>query len=331
MPRILSFIILTVFSHSAFSQEEMHPFVEQAKETSLYSENVDWPMVNTEFSKLIGDGKTIDELKPGLQYLINSLRDKHASVRNASDHSFVVYYTGDSEPNNRDGQFIDTVVNDLNARFSYQLLSNDVGYLRVVGIGPQFGIKENADLIRSGVKDLDKNGATKWIVDLRYNGGGNMNPMISGLAPLLGDGFIGGSVDANGNMHREYNIKAGQFYDTGNLVCEMDSKPEIEPTAKIAVLVSRYTISSGEIVAVAFKGRNNTRFFGEESAGYTTGNGYDQLSDDLILVISQSVFVDRNKKVYHEKVGVDEHIEFQHNTSLTGDQQVEQAIEWLNE
>lgn len=331
MPRILSVIILAVFSLSAFSQEEMHPFVEQAKETSLYSENVDWPMVNTEFVKLIGEGETIDELKPGLQYLINSLRDKHASVRNANDHSFVVYYTGDSEPDNRDGKFIDTLINDPNARFSYQLLGSDVGYLRVVGIGPQFSIKENADLIRSGVKDLHTKGVTKWIVDLRYNGGGNMNPMLSGLAPLIGDGFIGGSVDAKGNMHREYNIKAGQFYDTGNLVCEIDSKPEIEPTAKVAILISRYTISSGEIVAVAFKGRNNTRFFGEESAGYTTGNGYDQLSDDLILVISQSVFVDRNKEVYYGEVGVDEHMEFQHNTLIQGDKQVARAIEWLDE
>ena len=96
-------------------------------------------------------------------------------------------------------------------------------------------------------------------------------------------------------------------------------------------MLSRYTISSGELVAVAFKGRPYTRFFGESTAGYTTGNSYEHVTNDLILMISEDVFMDRNKVTYHNKVKVDELIEFQHNTTLEDDNQVNRAVKWLNE
>ena len=99
----------------------------------------------------------------------------------------------------------------------------------------------------------------------------------------------------------------------------------------MAVLLSRYTISSGKLVAVSFKGRDNTIFIGEETAGYTTGNGYDKIDDELVLVISQSVFIDRNKNRYNSNVGVDENLEFQHNVNIVDDNQINRAKDWLNE
>ncbi|MFT6809253.1 MAG: carboxyl-terminal processing protease, partial [Saprospiraceae bacterium] len=56
-------------------------------------------------------------------------------------------------------------------------------------------VKKNTIKIRNGIIDLHGRGAKKWILDLRYNRGGDINPMIAGLAPLIGDGNIGGSVD----------------------------------------------------------------------------------------------------------------------------------------
>ncbi len=100
---------------------------------------------------------------------------------------------------------------------------------------------------------------------------------------------------------------------------------------KVAVLLSRYTISSGEMLAITFKGRPNTTFIGEETAGYTTGNGYDVVSDELALVISQDIFIDRNKQRYDKNVGVDFAIAFQHDTSMEDDKQINKAITWLNE
>jgi len=307
-----------------------HPIVLKAKETSLYADKVNWNEVNTKFIALTKEKEKTEELREGLQYLINSLGDKHGHFRSAKDNSIIVSYNGEkSEEDNRNSKFVNTVINDVSAKFSYKLLDNGIGYLRIVGIGSG-DVKEQSDFIRQGLIDLKSKGVDKWIVDLRFNGGGNMEPMISGLAPLIGEGFIAGSIDKK-NEIRDYTIEKGQFFNYGRLACEMDILPKIKTNEKIAVLLSRYTISSGELVAIAFKGRENTVFIGEETAGYTTGNGYDNINDDLVLIISQDIFIDRNKNKYEGKVGVDEKIEFQHNVNLENDNQINRAKEWLNE
>ena len=72
----------------------------------------------------------------------------------------------------------------------------------------------------------------------QINGGGNMEPMISGLAPLIGEGFIGGAIN-NRNEIRDFKIENGQFFNYGRLSCEMDRNPQIDAKEKVAVLLSR--------------------------------------------------------------------------------------------
>lgn len=325
----ISLIVIMVLALSSCKAQKkevtFHPIVLKAKETSLYTDRIDWEKVNTKFISLT---KNNNELKDALQYLINSLGDKHASVRSAKDHSFIAYYTGPDKGNDtRDYKFLNTVINDISAQFSYQLLGDNIGYLKVVGIGPG-NVKEQADFIRKGVKDLNAKGVDKWILDLRYNGGGNMEPMLAGLAPLVGKGFIAGAINKTDDI-RPYTITNGQFFNHGRLACEMNNTPKIATDEKVAVLLSRYTASSGELVAVAFKGRANTKFIGESTAGYTTGNGYDKINENMLLIISQDVFIDRNKNRYDKYVEVDEQIPFQHNTTIENDNQIDRAIAWL--
>ncbi len=323
---IIAFLLLNACQ--AQEKTVFHPIVLKAKETSLYTKNINWEEVNKKFVNLTEGKETVEDLKPGLQYLINSLGDKHAQIRSPKDHSLIVYYTGEIKgEDNREPEFINTVINDITATFSYQLLDNNIGYLKVVAIGPG-DVKAQADHIRSGLIALKAKGVDKWIVDLRCNGGGNMEPMISGLAPLIGEGDIGGSIDIEGNIS-PLKIKNSEFYNYNRLACSMPNVPKIKTSERVAVLLSRYTVSSGEMTAIAFKGRENTLFIGEPSGGYTTGNGYDMVSDDLALIISKSVFIDRNKKKYDGRVDVDVFSEFQHLKDLKNDHQIEKATLWL--
>ena len=333
MKKILYILTTTLLLCSCKWQKRaiaFHPIVLKAKETSLYADKVDWKKVNTEFIALTTGKESIEDLKEGLQYLINNLDDKHAQFRSVKDNSIIVSSTGNVRGNdNRISEFTNTVINDALAKFSFKALGNGIGYLKIVGIGPG-DVKKQSDFIRQGLIELKAKGVDKWIVDLRYNGGGNMEPMISGLAPLIGEGFIAGAINRD-NEIRDYTIENGQFYNYGRLVCKMKNLPKMGSNEKVAILLSRYTISSGELVAVAFKGRKDVIFIGEETAGYTTGNGYDKVSDDLALVISQDVFIDRNENKYINKVGVDIDIEFQHNVDLDNDYYISRAQIWLNE
>lgn len=332
MKKILNILFLSFFIVSCQKKEEkieFHPFVLKAKETSLYTNNVDWKTVNNKFIKLTKGKETVAELKEGLQFLINSLGDKHAAIRSTKNYAIVVGYKGAVAPDNRKPSFVNSVINDLSIPFSYQLLANNTGYLKIVGVGPG-DVKQQADKIRNGLKKLKLEKVNKWIVDLRYNGGGNIEPMIAGLAPLIGEGFVGGAINGNDSI-RPFEIKNSQFYNYNRLTCKMDSLPKIETSEKVAVLLSRYTISSGELLAVAFKERKNTKFIGEPTAGYTTGNGYDVLSDSLAMVISQDIFIDRNLKKYDKKVPVDTFVEFEHYKEFNSeDSQIKKAVLWLN-
>lgn len=93
----------------------------------------------------------------------------------------------------------------------------------------------------TGIDDAAR-GTCGWIIDLRGNTGGNMYPMLSGLAPLLPDDM---------------------------------------------------TASSGEAVLTAFRGVDGTRTFGADSAGYTSGNSIHLQYDGAQMVLTNSVYVDR--------------------------------------
>jgi len=333
---LLILILVTLSSgcvHSEVEDQVFHPIIQRAQATSLYARDVDWDQLNREFVSALGD-RTLSEKgsSDALELLINALEDKHATFRLRGNGEIIAAYSGgEVRRDHRDPEFLATVVNDVDAQFSYELLAPEIGYLNVVGIGPG-DVRQQAASIRNGIATLVDHGAKRWIIDLRYNGGGNINPMLAGLAPLLSEGSVGGSVNAEERLVSLYAIRQRQFYDTGRLVVEFgETVPLVPKEPKIAILLSRYTISSGELIAVAFKGQPNTRFFGEPTAGYTTVTGYEAVSDDVIMLLSLSVFTDRLGHRYHGRVGVDEYVEFQHEVSDTKGRTLSSAMEWLGE
>jgi hypothetical protein len=88
------------------------------------------------------------------------------------------------------------------------------------------------------------------------------------------------------------------------------------------VLTDRAVVSSGEGVAIAFRGRLATRSFGMPTCGLSTGNTDFPLSDGAILVLTESVMADRLKRKYGDSIPPDE---------IVSDpkQAVERAVAWL--
>lgn len=143
------------------------------------------------------------------------------------------------------------------------------------------------------------------IVDLRLNSGGQLAPMLGGLAPLLGDGVVATSIDAAGAITRTFALDSGVVrLDGGELTrgvrtCDRTRLP-------VAVLVGPVTLSSGSITALSFRGRPRTRLFGEPTAsGYTTGNDWFALTGDVALNLATGVFRDRTGREYRDAVEPD--------------------------
>ncbi|MCC6194017.1 MAG: S41 family peptidase [Burkholderiales bacterium] len=158
------------------------------------------------------------------------------------------------------------------------------------------GVDAFAQRLAQEVDDAVDNGAAGWIVDLRRNGGGNMWPMLGGLAGLLGTGAIGSFVDAAGASHP---WRLAERVTVPAVRHRSDASP-------VAVLVGGDTASSGEAVAVAFVARPFTRLFGVPTKGLTSGNEAIELADGAIIFLTTVLFADRSGRRFGGPVIPDE-------------------------
>ncbi|OLC53229.1 MAG: hypothetical protein AUH85_14620 [Chloroflexi bacterium 13_1_40CM_4_68_4] len=98
---------------------------------------------------------------------------------------------------------------------------------------------------------LDQGGAVGWVLDLRSDPGGLLDPAEQVASTFIKNGNILYEVDRNGNAApKPVNPKA--FY------------PRQKP---LAVLVNRYSASGAEIIASAIQEHGSGRVFGEATAG----------------------------------------------------------------
>lgn len=334
----LLIIICLIFSNILFGQSEemqiLDEVISKSKEISLYSKTVDWDSLKKEMHLIAKDAENVDDLKPAFEMLFNQLRDHHATIRNTTDYSVLAHFTDYKNSRKKDSREfapeVLEIINDLELRFEYAMLPNNIGYLKVVGIGPNVDGQKEAERIRNAIKKLHKSKVKKWVLDLRYNGGGNINVMLAGLAPLLDTQKVVSIQNGDGNMQGTAEIKKGNFWYFGMNAFKMKKKPKIK-NPKIAILTSRWTVSSGEFVAVAFKGQKNTKFFGERTGGYTTNNSWDIIKDKIALAISTGVYCDRNGNAYTEDVKPDQKVVFEVETDKSKDTGIIEAVNWLEE
>lgn len=302
--------------------------IEHAKAASLYREGVDWGTVEKDFYDKAKNAETVEGLAPAFTFLLSALKDFHGKFYYKNQQ--IAYWYGELKENQKKiDPKIWSAIQSGQYKFKYRLLDKNTGYLRIAGLPMGDNLKMSQE-IRNAVCELKSQKAGKWIIDLRYNGGGNMYPMLEGLAPILGDGVIGGAKDFNGKPISIWKIKDSDFYYDDELAVDLPDNCRFKSPPKVAVLTSQYTTSSGEVVAVAFKGRSNTRFFGENTSGFTTVTGWQTIKDNLVMSISTAFYNDRKGTIYRDYIDVDERVDFTLSEDIKNDDAVNKAIAWLH-
>lgn len=128
------------------------------------------------------------------------------------------------------------------------------------------------------------------VIDLRENSGGNMWPMLAGIAAVFPDQELGQFVYFQGT--ERWSARHGRIlHDGGPLDAEAESAAHLERTP-IAVLVGPGTASSGEAVALALRGRPRTVLLGRPTAGLTTSVSKVPLSDGAFMTIASAHMAD---------------------------------------
>lgn len=221
-----------------------------------------------------------------------------------------------------------------------EIVGGKYGYIRVPTYAPVNGgtsaqATAFADTLQALVRSTDAKGACGWIVDLRRNSGGNMWPMLVGIGPVVGEGDnLGAFVDANGNVTKWYYL-AGASGTTNGLTRQISAAVDRTPYAlrsanpPVAVLTDSRTASSGEAIAVAFRGRSGARSFGAATAGVPTANSAHQLSDGAVIWLMVALDMDRTGRQYVDPIPPDEPL-ITNAGPTTDDNVVSAALAWLS-
>lgn len=296
------------------------------KTASVYRSNVDWTEVQPKAYAMAKDAQTIEELAPTLEYLLEALDDGHGKI--IYRRKFLAYYVN-SKPhlNDFDSELYNKIQYVQEYPFKAQNI-NGIGYLRIVGL-PMGDNQKMAKDIQDRVCALIADGVKHWIIDLRYNGGGNMNPMVEGITAILNEnGNVGGAKGLTAGEDMLYRIEDNNFYNGGYSI-SLEEDCALKEAPKIGVMLSNYTASSGEALAAILKKRPKTRFFGGKSYGLTTATNWYPVNDSLFVTISTHHFMDREGEVYKDYIPVDEELPFTPTNELTTDPAILHVIKWL--
>lgn len=179
-------------------------------------------------------------------------------------------------------------LSDLVGEIRGEWLQDSIGYLTIPWVSTTDSLicQQIADSLQSVIARLDSRNVSRWIIDLRKNSGGNCWPMLAGIGPLLGDGVCGYFVSGEARVPIAY--KDGSALQGRHVICQVSKRGyRTQRNQKsIVVLTGRRTVSAGELVALAFKGRSQTWLMGEPTAGRTTANATYPLSDRSMLVLT---------------------------------------------
>ncbi|GAB5550790.1 MAG: hypothetical protein Sapg2KO_03810 [Saprospiraceae bacterium] len=116
--------------------------------------------------------------------------------------------------------------------FEVKVLDNNYGYVFIPGMlllnATKKELDERAQLIYDAIMDANENHDIKgWVIDLRYNIGGNANVMIAGLYHLLGDHTTYLFLDVDKNLKTWTGFDKGTYYHNNKVMIEtkIRSKP----------------------------------------------------------------------------------------------------------
>lgn len=236
---------------------------------------------------LCTETEDMDECHFILKNITFNLNDGHSFF--STPHEWKEMHDGDENLRKGDAHFS-----------SGEIIDGNIAYIHV----PTFAsvdrelVRRSVDSLQTLIQKLDNLNPKGWIIDLSTNSGGNSFAMIPGLGPLLGNGPCGFSISADGSKMTLIYNEGLAGWDEHLDTLKTDPYHVRNPSLPIAVIYGNKTASSGEATALAFRGKENCRSFGQETGGYTTRIDNCILSDSASINLASGYKADRNGIIF---------------------------------
>jgi hypothetical protein len=273
---------------------------------SINRNTIDWDDFRSQILNSGMAAQSINQTDDALQLALELLGDNHSFIRR------------------QNGRVVSGApINCQQSNAPAPNLPDNIGYVRVSSFSGSNNAASIAfaEEIQAQIRARDHQDIEGWIVDLRGNTGGNMWPMLAGIGPVLGEGLAGHFIDPDGVEEPWSYSNGAARLNQNNIVSAPDPYELIHPNPKIAVLLDRAVISSGEAIAIAFKGRANTMHFGTPSCGLSTANTSFSLPDGSSLFLTTAYMADREKNLFGGPVTPD--------VSASGNNIIAAAVDYI--
>ena len=336
MKKYLGILLILSFSNTIqaqdfnTSQDSIKFFYENLFEVMksgyLFKVNVNWEKVESEINlKQYSDFKTsLNEVAT----LFDLTKADHSRVY-YDDQEFSGNFPGPTKDD-----FTEQWIKKYKTKpqFEVKVLDNRYGYILLPGMYSEKNVHKQSQKLYDQINTIkSSNRLQGWVIDLRFNTGGDIYPMLLALYDFLGDNVVWGVLDINKNLVNEIALKKGKYKANSKTVSYIKPDGELLDETKVAVLTNIATGSSGEITALAFKGRKNTIFIGEKTFGKTTANTKADLPFGAFMTLMTGYDCDRNGN-YYEKIIPDIPVLEQDNfDDLLLDGNIQEAVKFISE
>ena len=262
----------------------------------IFAGNDEWKSTYNECLKMIENAKSYDDTYDAIRKALSVGGGKHSMLMTKSESQDTTESYDEVLPTvSLDGDIAIIKLPDF-------LGTAEAGQ-KYAKVAEDF-IHENRDKIK-GV-----------VLDLRSNTGGDMGPMATAVSSLLPDGEL---VYYH---YRSYDVpvtlKNGVVSNAGTGGKSL--YPEEKLNVPVAILTDDMTASSGEALALCFRGLENTRTFGAPTAGYTSVNMLYNMYDGAQMYLTVAFDKARTGEIFKETP-----IE----PDVATDSPLEAALEWL--
>ncbi len=302
------------------------------KSDYLYKNDVNWTSLENETKSNLKQFPDFRSSLAQTTVLFDKIKATHCEVFYNDSTSYTATFNGPTEKDFSE-QWVKKYV--TTPSFEVKVIDNKYGYILMPGINftdiSAENIQKLAQPMYDQIAEIKNNKKLAgWIIDLRFNTGGNCHPMLLTLYDFLGDNMVYGSLDINKKLFLSVKMKNGKYFDNGELTSQIIPKGKKMTKTKVAIITGKATGSSGEITAMSFKGRKNTIFIGEPTGGKTTTNDKRDLPFGIVMALTIGYDCDRNK-IGYERIIPDILISKQDNfENLLEDKNIEEAMRWIN-
>jgi len=315
--------------------------LDEMQARALKRSNVDWPRVRAEAVARAKNAAVPVDTYDAIRFALASLHDHHSALRltpalqaleaQRNPHRVVPKPQSDQPP------FSPYATRSIPEGRIEKTDGKIFALVVVPKCAPQNERQfvEYATKLQRIIAELDRSHPTAWVVDLRGNASSNLFPMLAGVGPLLGEGDnLGEFITTRSRSIWKYRDGVASEIANGSEkpYPAVEGKPyKMAGTPTVAVLIDGGTAHAGEAVAIAFRARPQTRFFGEFTAALSTVSESVALPDGAYLSLTVGIQADRNGKEYLDGLGPDELIPNADQAhSDEQDQPLQGALWWLS-